>query len=148
MNTYYVDSLSLKGRFLGRVASQGALNAPWGMVIAPSSFGTLSGWMLVGDFGDGRISAFDATTHASLGQITDGSCGDLVIDGLLANTPGNGGRAAIAGCSTAPPGPTTRRTGCSAWQCRYRNLPCRGCGSGRLPLSAPFRPWRSLAKCG
>lgn len=91
MNTYYVDSLSLKGRFLGRVASQGALNAPWAMAIAPSSYGSLSGWMLVGDFGDGRISAFDATTHASLGQITDGSCGDLVIDGLLAITPGNGG---------------------------------------------------------
>lgn len=93
----FVDSYNLQGQLLGRVASQGALNAPWGLAIAPSSFGALAGSLLVGNFGDGRISAYDAATHAFMGQITDGSGNPLAIDGLWAIAPGNGG----SGGSTA-----------------------------------------------
>ena len=89
----YVDAFSTQGQFLARIASQGTLNAPWGLAIAPSSFGALAGALLVGNFGDGRISAFDASSHAFLGQITDGNGAPLAIDGLWALTPGNGGSA-------------------------------------------------------
>jgi len=71
----FVSSFDLQGNFLGRVASNGALDAPWGLALAPSSFGALAGALLVGNFGDGRINAFNPTTHAFLGQLaaSDGS---------------------------------------------------------------------------
>jgi uncharacterized protein (TIGR03118 family) len=88
-----VDAYSLQGNLISRVATAGTLNAPWGLAIAPSSFGTLAGSLLVGNFGDGRISAFDPVSHAFLGQIlgTDGNA--LAIDGLWALSPGNDGLA-------------------------------------------------------
>jgi len=89
----FVSSFDLQGNFLGRIASGGALDAPWGMAIAPSSFGALAGSLLVGNFGDGRISAFDSTTHAFLGQLAAGDGSLLSIDGLWALAPGNGGNA-------------------------------------------------------
>ena len=54
----YVSAFGTDGTFHGRVASQGELNAPWGLAMAPSNFGKFSGDLLVGNFGDGRIHAF------------------------------------------------------------------------------------------
>ncbi|HEX6706374.1 MAG TPA: TIGR03118 family protein [Albitalea sp.] len=88
-----VDAFDLQGNFLSRVATGGTLNAPWGMAIAPSSFGSWAGALLVGNFGDGRINAFDASTHSFLGQVTGPGGQPLVIDGLWAITPGNDGNA-------------------------------------------------------
>lgn len=85
----YVNSFDLNGNLLGRVASAGSLNAPWGLAVAPGSFGTLAGALLVGNFGDGRISAFDRLTDAYLGQLLDTSNQPLAIDGLWALSPGN-----------------------------------------------------------
>ena len=85
-----VDSYGVDGDFLGRVVSNGgALNAPWGLAIAPVSFGAMAGDLLVGNFGDGTINAFDVATHAPRGQVlsTDGL--PLVIDGLWALAIGN-----------------------------------------------------------
>ncbi|HJV60640.1 MAG TPA: TIGR03118 family protein [Albitalea sp.] len=84
-----VDAFSLNGDFLGRIASNGTLDAPWGLAIAPSSFGAWAGALLVGNFGDGRINAFDPTTHSFLGQVSSASGDPLTIDGLWALTPGN-----------------------------------------------------------
>ena len=89
----FVSSFDLQGNFLGRVASNGTLDAPWGLALAPSSFGALAGALLVGNFGDGRINAFDATTHAFLGQLAASDGSPLSIDGLWALAPGNGGGA-------------------------------------------------------
>ncbi len=86
----YVNSFDLQGNLLARVAGGGALNAPWGLAIAPSSFGSLAGALLVGNFGDGRITAFDSTTHAMIGQIEGAGGQALSIDGLWALTIGNG----------------------------------------------------------
>jgi uncharacterized protein (TIGR03118 family) len=87
----FVSVFDLQGNFLGRVASDGTLNSPWGLAIAPASFGTLAGDLLVGNFGDGRISAFDLGSNMFVGQLT-GLTGDpLEIDGLWGLTPGNGG---------------------------------------------------------
>ncbi|MBS0424772.1 MAG: TIGR03118 family protein [Proteobacteria bacterium] len=88
-----VDSYDLQGNFLARIATGGSLNAPWGLAIAPSSFGSMAGALLVGNFGDGHINAFDLVTHAFLGQVLGNDGKPLAIDGLWAIAPGNDGLA-------------------------------------------------------
>lgn len=85
-----VDRFDLNGVLLGRVATGGALDAPWGLAIAPASYGSLAGALLVGNFGDGRISAFDIATDAYLGQLFDDTGAVLAIDGLWSLASGNG----------------------------------------------------------
>jgi uncharacterized protein (TIGR03118 family) len=66
----FVSVFETSGKLIGRVASRGTLNAPWGLALAPSSFGSkLAGKLLVGNFGDGAVQAFDVsfTTAASSG---------------------------------------------------------------------------------
>jgi uncharacterized protein (TIGR03118 family) len=89
----FVDSFDPQGNFIARIASGGALDAPWGLAIAPGSFGALAGALLVGNFGDGRISAYDPTSHAFLGQLAALNGTSLEIEGLWALAPGNGGSA-------------------------------------------------------
>jgi uncharacterized protein (TIGR03118 family) len=88
-----VSVFDTQGNFLGRIVSQGGpLDAPWGMAIAPSSFRSFAGDLLVGSFGDGTISAFNLSNNNHFdGQLlgTDGK--PLVIDGLWGLIPGNGG---------------------------------------------------------
>jgi uncharacterized protein (TIGR03118 family) len=86
-----VDIFNLDGTFDKRLISNGgALNSPWGLQIAPSSFGPLAGDLLVGNFGDGKINIYNATTGAPLGTLDRGDGSPLVIDGLWALTVGNG----------------------------------------------------------
>jgi uncharacterized protein (TIGR03118 family) len=86
----YVSVFNLDGSFVQRIASEGALDAPWGLAMAPiGTFGPYSGALLVGNFGDGRITAFNATTGAQLGQLTDASGSPMVISGLWALAFGN-----------------------------------------------------------
>jgi uncharacterized protein (TIGR03118 family) len=89
----FVDRYDLQGNLLGRVASGGVLNAPWGLAIAPTSFGTLAGKLLVGNFGDGRISAYDLATNSFVGQLNGGDGKPLTIDGLWGLSVGNDGGA-------------------------------------------------------
>ena len=107
-----VDSFDLNGNFLSRVATAGSLDAPWGLAIAQSSFGALAGALLVGNFGDGKISAFNATSHAYLGQIQDGSGNPLSIDGLWAVALGNGGSGGSSAMLDFTAGPMTNPTAC------------------------------------
>ena len=65
----FVDVFNLDGSFDKRLISQGALNSPWGLQIAPSSFGSFAGDLLVGNFGNGMINAYNATTGAFLGTL-------------------------------------------------------------------------------
>ena len=89
----YVDRYDLQGNLLGRVASGGVLDAPWGLAIAPASFGALAGSLLVGNFGDGHISAYNLATDSFMGQV-DGANGQaLAIDGLWGLSVGNDGGA-------------------------------------------------------
>jgi len=67
-----------------------ALNSPWGVALAPSSFGQFGGSLLVGNFGDGTINAFDPTTGAFLGTLSDKDGNPLVNPGLWGLTFGNG----------------------------------------------------------
>ncbi len=105
----FVSVFDVEGNFQERLASQGTLNAPWGLAIAPSSFGEFAGDVLVGNFGDGRISAFDPLTQSFAGQLAGGDGQPLVIDGLWALSVGNDGQAGSSQALyfTAGPGAET-----------------------------------------
>jgi uncharacterized protein (TIGR03118 family) len=80
-----VSVFDTSGNFLGRIASGGDLNAPWGLTLAPHGFGPFGGAVLVGNFGDGHITAFrlTATGHAvDEGQLQTAEHRPLEIDGL------------------------------------------------------------------
>jgi uncharacterized protein (TIGR03118 family) len=79
-----------------RLISRSPLNSPWGLAIAPSTFGNLSGSLLVGNFGDGRINAFDPTTGKFLGKLTDPDGEPIQINGLWGLKVGNGGNGGDA----------------------------------------------------
>jgi len=85
-----VDAFSLDGKLLRRLQAHRFLNAPWGMTVAPSGFGRFSGDLLVGNFGDGRINAFDPSSLAFRGSLRASGGRALAIDGLWALLPGNG----------------------------------------------------------
>jgi uncharacterized protein (TIGR03118 family) len=86
-----VNVFNADGGFLRRFATGGALNAPWGLAQAPASFGLFSNAMLVGNFRDGRINAYNRTTGAFLGTLQDEAGQPIVNEGLWAITFGNGG---------------------------------------------------------
>ena len=85
----YIDIFTTDGVFVERFATGGNLNAPWGMVLTPSSFGPLGGDFWIGNFGDGNINAFDST-GTQVGQPTDKKGKPLNVDGLWALVFGNG----------------------------------------------------------
>jgi uncharacterized protein (TIGR03118 family) len=93
----FVDEFNLNGSLVGRIASRGPLDSPWGLAIAPSTFGNLAGDLLVGNFGSGTIDAYNLTTDQFDGVLkgTDGK--PIVIGDLWALTPGNGGSAGSTG---------------------------------------------------
>lgn len=85
----FIDVYSPSGNFVERLASGGALNSPWGLTVAPQSFGPFAGALLVGNNGDGHINAYDLHSGTYLGQLTDGAGRPLAIDGLWGLTVGN-----------------------------------------------------------
>lgn len=94
----FVDKFTTFGTFEQRVASHGALNAPWGLVIAPQSFGTFSNDLLVGNFGDGTIHAYDPRDGRFRGTLTDTHGRVIKIDrlwGLLTGDAAAGGPNSI-----------------------------------------------------
>ncbi len=92
-----VDRFDTNGNFLCRFAAPAStLNAPWAVVQAPADFGSFANDILVGNFGDGHISAYDANGNV-LGQL-DGSNGQpLAIERLWQLTIGNGSTAGSTG---------------------------------------------------
>jgi uncharacterized protein (TIGR03118 family) len=86
----FVDVYSPDGALLGRLASRGVLNAPWGVALAPLSFGDFGGAVLVGNFGDGTINAFDPRSGRLLGTLRDQYLHRIRVDGLWGIAFGNG----------------------------------------------------------
>lgn len=84
----YIDVYSLDGEFQKRLVSNGVLNSPWGMALAPSDFGALSNKLLVGDFRDGYIHVFDPDSGKPLGQVVDENGEPLQVDMLWSLTFG------------------------------------------------------------
>lgn len=85
-----VDAFDTSGTLIKRLVTGGALNAPWGMALAPTGFGGFAGALLVGNFGDGKINAYDPATGALLGTLSDKNNAPLVVDGLWGIAFGNG----------------------------------------------------------
>jgi uncharacterized protein (TIGR03118 family) len=93
----FVDEFNLDGTMVQRVASGGPLDSPWGLAIAPSSFGKLAGDLLVGNFGDGTIDAFNLKTDQFQGALKGADGKPIVIGDLWAISPGNGGSGGSSG---------------------------------------------------
>jgi uncharacterized protein (TIGR03118 family) len=89
----YIDVYDLNGLLLHRLVARGPLNSPWGMALAPAGFGDFGGALLVGNFGDGTINAFDPASGKFLGALQDGTGAPIHISGLWGLTFGNGSRA-------------------------------------------------------
>jgi uncharacterized protein (TIGR03118 family) len=101
----FVDAFDLQGNLLNRVASQGTLNSPWGLAIAPSTFGSFAGDLLVGNFGDGKINVFNISTDAYMGQLSNAGQ-PISIDGLWALSVGTGTNASSLYFTAGPDGET------------------------------------------
>jgi uncharacterized protein (TIGR03118 family) len=86
----FVDRFDLNGVLQARVVSGGALDSPWGLALAPVGFGDVAGALLVGNFGDGLIHAYDPTTGALIETLVDTSSNPILIDGLWGLRFGNG----------------------------------------------------------
>jgi uncharacterized protein (TIGR03118 family) len=86
----FVDKFDTSGHLLQRLILGNHLNAPWGLALAPGNFGQFSDALLVGNFGNGHIQAFDPASGKFLGQLKDESGRPIVIDGLWAIIFGNG----------------------------------------------------------
>src|SRR5262245_16929236 len=86
----FVNVFDANGKLIRRVASRGKLNAPWGLTLAPANFGRFSDRLLVGNFGDGAILAFDPHSGEFVGRLRKADGRLLKIDGLWALMFGNG----------------------------------------------------------
>jgi uncharacterized protein (TIGR03118 family) len=86
----YMAVFDQRGLHIRTFEGQGRLNAPWGMAIAPANFGAFSRALLVGNFGDGTIVAFDLATGKQLDYLRDADGDVIQIDGLWAIFFGNG----------------------------------------------------------
>jgi uncharacterized protein (TIGR03118 family) len=95
----FVDEFSPDGVLIAHVAKQGGanapLNAPWGLAMAPAGWGAFGGDLLVGNFGNGRVSAYEqrGSKWVYRGQLRKGDGTLFVQDGLWAIAFGNGAAA-------------------------------------------------------
>jgi len=89
----FVDAYDTDGNLLRRVATRGQLNAPWGLAQAPADFGAFSNDLLVGNFGDGEINAYEPQPDGSyerVGALRGANHKSILIDGLWALQFGKG----------------------------------------------------------
>jgi uncharacterized protein (TIGR03118 family) len=84
-----VSVFDLEGNFQRRLVTNGALNSPWGMAIAPSFFGEYSNTLLVGNFGDGKINAFDVASGKQVGTLKFKNGNPIALEGLWGLAFGN-----------------------------------------------------------
>ncbi len=85
----FVDVFDTNGNLIRQLVLHGRLNSPWGLTLAPADFGLFSNALLVGNFGNGRINAFDLNTGEFLGQLRDQANNPITIDDLWGLAFGN-----------------------------------------------------------
>ena len=137
----FVDEFDTAGNLIARIAQHGQLNAPWGLALAPSDFGRFSGDLLVGNFGDGQINAYEPARTA--GGRTAGSSGQAV---RRSRSTASGHSSSATAPMQAPRtrcssqrGPTTRRTASSARSRRASRADFEGGGPCGPSLSLQTR---------
>jgi uncharacterized protein (TIGR03118 family) len=86
----FVNVFDANGNLIRRFASRGRLNAPWGVALAPADFGRFSNTLLIGNFGDGRLNAFDLQSGERQGRLRTSDGQPITIDGLWGIAFGNG----------------------------------------------------------
>jgi len=89
----FIDVFTNSGKFVRRLVTRGALNSPWGLALAPRSFGRFGGDLLVGNFGNGHINVYNPMTGKRRGQLRRPNGMPIVIDGLWGLMFGNGNAA-------------------------------------------------------
>lgn len=86
----FVDVFDTAGNLQRRLVSGGALDSPWGLALAPADFGELANTLLVGNFGDGTIHAYDPATGDLVGTLNGPDGQPIQIDGLWGLAFGGG----------------------------------------------------------
>ena len=107
----YVDVYDANGGLIQHLVSGGQLNSPWGIQIAPATFGKYAGALLVGNFGDGLVNAFDATSGSYLGTLQDQAGNNIRISGLWGLQFGNGGNGGDVNTLYFAAGPSAQKHG-------------------------------------
>src|SRR3954470_422302 len=110
----FVDVYDTAGTLLGRVASKDGLNAPWGVAMASPSFGEFANDLLIGNFGDGRINAYEQQPNGEFknrGQLRGVNGKPLEIDGLWALEVSTGGQNGTPGTLFFTAGPNDENDG-------------------------------------
>jgi uncharacterized protein (TIGR03118 family) len=105
-----VDTFDLTGQSGMRFAQHGQLDSPWGLAIAPSTFGSIAGDVLIGNFGNGHINAF-APDGSFVEKLKSPHGKAIVIPGLWALRVGNGGNGGVAGELYFTAGPNDEQDG-------------------------------------
>ena len=106
-----VDTFDLAGHMLARFAQHGQLDSPWGVALAPAGFGQFGGDLLIGNFGNGHINAFDPMTGEFLDKVRDAHGKAIAIDGLWTIMFGNGGNGGLRGTLYFTAGPNDESDG-------------------------------------
>ncbi|MGZ3514142.1 MAG: TIGR03118 family protein [Syntrophales bacterium] len=86
----FVSVFDANGNFVKRLITHGQLNSPWGVALSPASFGRFGSHLLVGNFGDGKINAYDPETGNFRGSLSESNGHPIVIEGLWGIRFGNG----------------------------------------------------------
>lgn len=89
----FVSAFSQTGTLMKRLKHGTWMNAPWGLALAPANFGSLSNMLLVGQFGNGTIVAFDPSSGAMVGTMMGTNGQKVMLSGLWGLSFGNGGQA-------------------------------------------------------
>ena len=106
-----VDTFDLSGQEAVRFAQHGQLNSPWGLAVAPASFGAIAGDILIGNFGNGHINVFDPTSGRFIDKLRDAREHVIVIDGLWGLRVGNGGNGGDPAAVYFTAGPNDEQDG-------------------------------------
>ena len=105
-----VNTFDLSGGSVHRLIQHGQLNSPWGVALAPDTFGALAKKLLIGNFGNGQINAFDPDSGKFLSKVRDPKGKAILIDGLwtitFGSNNGNGGSANTLYFTAGPNGET------------------------------------------
>jgi uncharacterized protein (TIGR03118 family) len=106
-----VDTFDFAGNMLDRFAQHGQLNSPWGVAMAPAGFGEFGGDLLIGNFGNGHINAYNPTTGEFIDKVRNPHGQAIVIDGLWTIMFGNGGKGGDPGTLYFTAGPNDEADG-------------------------------------
>ena len=107
----FVDIFNTNGKLLRRFARGGVLNAPWAAVRAPYKFGQFSNDILIGNFGSGKVNAYDSRTGVLLDRLRDSTGKAIIIDGLWALVFGGGALGTNSGVLYFTAGPNGEADG-------------------------------------